>query len=504
MENNKSKQKEEKIMDISEIINGINRQNSLENLYCIAKIQTDNQLKDLKKRGYLVDYTKKTFEEAYPGIPAERMYCVKCELLPVGLCYLDKDHGIFFQTHIYGKKALTDRETELRRLKRMAEEMEAEYRNKNYKNLFWGASEQSGNITLALLSHLIEKEEPSDMLYDAFIRTYTSVDYGGRFITKTVREKLLLCKSEKRRMETERRLDELSSENGRITVYRGQGTCSQEEGTALSWTTNLGVALFFASRFGTEQATILEGTVAKKDVIEYIAFGSEQEVLIPPGKVTIKARSRLFSLEEFVSLCWESEHFLYTEEDEESFERDYNVNSLLRRILTLYSEKEMVLDHGEKHSCNVTLLACALFSMNAREYLDAEELYEEYKNVVDAAIYHDIGRINGADEASHGIKSYLVYRDRNGENPVVQFLIENHCTEDADARKVLKAFPEEKRERLFELLGILKDADALDRVRFSRHSPDYLNPDYLHEKEAFRLVKVAGWMQQQSYDEWRQ
>lgn len=178
----------------------------------------------------------------------------------------------------------------------------------------------------------------------------------------------------------------------------------------------------------------------------------------------------------------------------------------MKRTLNLYEKYGDTKDHGKDHSCHVTMLANALYTMNAERQcgLSDEEIYRDYRRVMEAAVYHDIGRTHGFDDADHGKRSYQIYRKENGDNPVVKFLIENHCVEDEEASVNLeKSFPEDERERVFELLGILKDADALDRVRFYYNSKDYIKEDYLHDKEAVRLIGIATFMQSQTVDVWR-
>lgn len=492
---------------VSDLILKINQQYSLESLYCIGNIENEEQLKELKENSFLVEYTKESWKKEFPSIPAENMYCVKCEAIPSGLQYMDMDHGILIDTHIYGKNGLMfsskfgNAEEVMNHL--IKEKMEL-YNSKEYLKLFVsGMSEQSGMLMIAMLSHLLEREEPCEKLYEAFLGVYTLVDYGCEKLSQKARQNLLKCKSEAQKEKTRAALADYGDE---VRVYRGQGEASTPKEEALSWTMNKAIATFFATRFGHGNGIVLEGTVPKDRILEYKPEGLEDEVIVVEDVVTVTSVLTMMDMEEFSSYIWDIRDYIHGRKNEKSYEKRYNINSLMKRTLNLYEKYGDTKDHGKDHSCHVTMLANALYTMNAERQcgLSDEEIYRDYRRVMEAAVYHDIGRTHGFDDADHGKRSYQIYRKENGDNPVVKFLIENHCVEDEEASVNLeKSFPEDERERVFELLGILKDADALDRVRFYYNSKDYIKEDYLHDKEAVRLIGIATFMQSQTVDVWR-
>lgn len=106
-----------------------------------------------------------------------------------------------------------------------------------------------------------------------------------------------------------------------------------------------------------------------------------------------------------------------------------------------------------------------------------------------ATEYHDIGRTNEDVDNSHGIKSYDIYKKDHKENEVVKFLIEYHCIDDTKALERLQDFPQDEREAIWNLYQVLKDADALDRVRFK--GPDKLDSNYLRLQTSKNLIAVA-------------
>jgi hypothetical protein len=102
------------------------------------------------------------------------------------------------------------------------------------------------------------------------------------------------------------------------------------------------------------------------------------------------------------------------------------------------------------------------------------------KNILaKAAIYHDIGRTHdGADEL-HGKRSAEYYRAHDPEpSRAVELLCEYHCLPDKtgyyDFCKEVYDDPQFrcKKTTMIAMYQVLKDADALDRVRFGLHDLD--------------------------------
>lgn len=117
---------------------------------------------------------------------------------------------------------------------------------------------------------------------------------------------------------------------------------------------------------------------------------------------------------------------------------------------------------------------------------------------MDAAIYHDIGRTNADIDNNHGKVSYKIYKKEKGCNAIVKFLIEQHCIDDSISLASISQFSAQASDVLL-LYNILKDADALDRVRFGR-SLDGLNIDLLRLPESHDLVAVANALLEYKYD----
>lgn len=73
-------------------------------------------------------------------------------------------------------------------------------------------------------------------------------------------------------------------------------------------------------------------------------------------------------------------------------------------------------------------------------------------------------------------------------NSATAFLIEYHCLDDRKALADLKASNIRNKERVWLLYTILKDADALDRVRFGMRAVD---PKYFRNEMAHKLLPTA-------------
>lgn len=121
--------------------------------------------------------------------------------------------------------------------------------------------------------------------------------------------------------------------------------------------------------------------------------------------------------------------------------------------------------------------------------------------ILDAAKYHDVGRINDYVDPSHGKRSaevvlelvddasYQILENRK----LLQAIIELHSLEDIKASEIMKKYEIQDKKRFYTLFSILKDADALDRVRitYMRDTVSCLNPMYLRMPYSKQLLKAA-------------
>jgi len=124
--------------------------------------------------------------------------------------------------------------------------------------------------------------------------------------------------------------------------------------------------------------------------------------------------------------------------------------------------------------------------------------------VLSAALWHDIGREGDGVEPAHGRRSVARADDLRltaalsaEDAAVVRFAIERHSLSDGGAGKhaaELAAAPDPARrladpERALRILWLLKDADALDRVRLG--FGECADARQLRHAEAIRLIDFA-------------
>jgi HD superfamily phosphodiesterase len=169
----------------------------------------------------------------------------------------------------------------------------------------------------------------------------------------------------------------------------------------------------------------------------------------------------------------------------------------------LYSSNER--NHNVNHVERVMVLA---------SLIGKEEINNPNKNITSklrdmllkCAKYHDCGRINDKVDKEHGRLSAEIMKEpleqegySEGEIRIMQAAVELHnlpdykksLYENADIRKVFDKYLKNEQEKEITLLitNCLKDADALDRVRFKNRAT--LNESALRTSTALKLVPVA-------------
>lgn len=150
-------------------------------------------------------------------------------------------------------------------------------------------------------------------------------------------------------------------------------------------------------------------------------------------------------------------------------------------------------------------------------YLLSKNIEEPYRRILlDAALYHDIGRENNAEDSFHGEASARKVNNYIMDNPIyeneenlalLRALIYGHCRDDNNDINSLEnilydcdLYTDELesnteyikyRNLYLELMRLLKDADALDRKRFGDVGLAALNPKYLRHQSSPELINIA-------------
>jgi hypothetical protein len=147
-------------------------------------------------------------------------------------------------------------------------------------------------------------------------------------------------------------------------------------------------------------------------------------------------------------------------------------------------------EHGINHSFRVLLFSLYLASVGNLSMEDINILIEGTK-------YHDIGRHNDATDSNHGRKSAQkltkILRFDTSNLNMIQAVIELHSIEDSKYDTIIRKYNINCPDRFNILYSILKDADALDRVRLSMDYDYYssLDPLMLRLKESMKLIKAS-------------
>lgn len=142
--------------------------------------------------------------------------------------------------------------------------------------------------------------------------------------------------------------------------------------------------------------------------------------------------------------------------------------------------------HGVKHILNVTFFS---YLIACNENMDANDM----DILLEAALYHDIGRIDDREDSDHGhrgAKKILQQIPVDKIDVMIPAVIHAHSLLDEEAYQVFRQYNIEKSQydRYSKLLSIIKDADALDRFRLR---PNSLKPEYFRIDYSRNLISLA-------------
>lgn len=151
--------------------------------------------------------------------------------------------------------------------------------------------------------------------------------------------------------------------------------------------------------------------------------------------------------------------------------------------------------HGIFHSQKVMLFA---YLIGKHQNLN----YEDMKILLDAAIYHDMGRDSDFEETTHGYSSTLRYarlfaNDEFYNDPLnfelLKAITDGHSVDDAKKVKIFNDYDIDQQyyDRYSTLYNILKDADALDRARFPKSAKASIKEEFLRLEFSKTLIDFA-------------
>lgn len=434
-------------MTIGDILIQINQAN-LDTMLPLAAVKTSADIERYYKEGYSIGITATEFAKKYPRLPVDKIYAAHNMLAPLYYCELDSTTvPIVLSLNIYGDKRLAvnseSDEKFQQRVLGAAENISTG--NAPFIRSYLFSLEDS--LRVSVLSRYIELSNPDEDLYSLFLDLYRTSDFGFSALKEDDLQKVFAGKSQKQKQDTIKRLSSLPDV---VTIYRGEGSKSTPYEKSFSWTTSYKAACFFACRIPSlENSRIITAHVSKCDIIEYFPNDEEKEVLVPPAAV-----------------------------------KDVKVDVLLG-INALTDEIQALYPLYQRYRSRISTLYDAYGRANDEEH-NAEHTL---RVLFDAILYHDIGRTNDDVDDSHGAKSNDIYYDAVPEcNSATAFLIKYHCLDDRKALADLKASNIRDKERVWLLYTILKDADALDRVRFGMRAVD---PKYFRNEITHKLLPTA-------------
>lgn len=441
-------------MNKSELMSFV-KSDSIKNLVSAKEVQTETDIKQYKDKGYNIGFVYDTLKQILPEKVAENIYYNK------GIeqtYYYDKDKYVLFPVSIYGKSAFKPFEEIGVEVMERAIIYEKDTANGEFYPLLISLNDK---MRMEILNRLVA-EEKTDKAYELFKSFYPMSDFGCSEIKLSSVCKIAEYKSDEEKNETK---EALKGYPDVIKIYRGTGDKSASVSQTVSWTTDINIANFFATRLPGEKASIYEAEVNKDDVIEY--FSHEKECIILPQNVRIKEQIPIFGS-------------IYLESKIQEVTDDY---AAYRDLITEYVDFQIDDDeHGKLHSARVMLNSLILANEMDLSEADIDKLCT-------AAAFHDSMRDNNDEDENHGKKSAEYYKDFANDCPdivkydkTVEQLIRYHSMPDDEG---VTAFSEDD----IHLFKIFKDADALDRVRFGIRA---LDVNQLRTPIAKSLTMVAN------------
>lgn len=446
-------------MNISDIIQAARNSDSFSNIIPLTSLKTAADVEAARGKDIPVALTVDEFKEKYPDVDVECIYFGNP--LSSGAYYWNPDSMVIFPIQIINGDYLSRNNRPLKQhIDTAISKIKEHIERNDYRFI---ATALNDRMRVEYLKMLIDKDMPN--IYELFSAIYPICDFGCSSLSVQDMEKLLSRKTDGQK---ERTLSMLEHLPPIVTVYRGCGSESTALEDAFSWSLNSAVAIYFATRYTTNDSRIYAAKVKREDIFEYID-GGEQECLILPDKLFDVQKTDFYDID-WMNEMDEVAHKYLDYRDGADYDRiDFEMDSSI---------------HGKAHSMRVLL-----FSLFLADLYGLDE--EDEQTLADAALYHDTGRRNDAEDRHHGTISAKKYkRVFKYPDPVAVFLMKYHCKPDSEGYAAIDndtALSAQK-ERVIQLFKIFKDADALDRLRLGNFELDYTR---LRTDEAKKLPLVA-------------
>ena len=314
---------------------------------------------------------------------------------------------------------------------------------------------------MSLMDYYLSTHSIQD--YSSFIDMYAHNEYN---FSQLSRDKLNLIFQQPHKKIGQKFIKTLPET---VTIYRGEGDKSTPVEKALSWTLSKEVAFFFACKNSNTGSSIYTAQIKREAILDYLDDRNEEEILAFPEDVKILNKVDLPSVMEV----------------SETYAQEFaNVQYVFQHICEEYNEiikgiMDKTFEHGINHLYRVSILSGMIHEIVREDYDDLNDT--TLIHVMMAGLFHDIGRENDEENTEHGKRSIeLLDKHHIHISKDMRQIIEYHCIDDSQ-------FPQSS-PKIQIMYQILKDADALDRVRFGIRA---LDTSYLRVETSQSLVFFA-------------
>jgi hypothetical protein len=310
---------------------------------------------------------------------------------------------------------------------------------------------------------------PDSQKYEIFKSIYTTSHYGVEYF-----EEEFITKVQKYRTSKDLFFLTEETDSREIEIYRGEENLSTHYSESYSWTTDINVALGFASFF-TTGGVVYTGKVNKDDIVDFLDTG-ESEVIVLPRYVKEIKKMDFYNLDSLEDLL--------TDNGVIDLYHYYRDEYIVRTGLMCY-DSEL---HGVLHAKRVLMLGLILGHL---ENIQSDDM----EIIIRFACYHDCGRrdIGDGEDEKHGAKSMEIMRNMdlfNGldseDKKILDYVITYHSMDDNIGEKELEKYKFDDNERALRLYHVCKDIDGLDRWR----TKDF-DIKYIRTSTATKLAIVA-------------
>lgn len=340
---------------------------------------------------------------------------------------------------------------------------------------------------------------PEEKRYELYKEIYTYQDYGHTSISQDIQRDVWKHQPNEDKARIRRILDRISP-GETITVYRGEGSGSTPHNEAMSWTTSLTVAGFFATRIRSDlDSVIYQAKVKKTDVLDFDDDRNEKEILLfPETLIDVEKMPMTTLVDEWNQLIEDGhmdEYHLYknTFLKEEHYKHPKGIHGVGHVKRVLFHAITLSRALGLSEADRAILANAAVYHDIGREHdghctMHGEWSWNQYVKTIQKQV--SLFAVNCVVNRQEGEEGYDLKLLSSEDQKIVRFLVEYHCRDDEEGQRALKKMHlhSKARERYWNLFLIFKDCDGLDRVRLPLNE---LDVKYFRTEEAKKRLVYA-------------